>query len=369
MTFLWEVRKLLISRFGVFFLFAFCLLNCTLLLMTNQPSDLAQDTWKTQYMVYLEQLRGPLTQEKETFLAEESEKISQAKLKYSQLKEDYYAGSISSTAFARESEALQSILRNEQGFNVIYDQYRRIYEDPQNRYFTSTNGWSALLERCDPACYLLLIFLILFAAPLYCQEYQCRMENVALTTVHGGVCFGKDKPRLIILLAIILATSQFLIQLVYALQRYGLTDPTFPLQSVPAFQSCTRSISLWQASVLILVSRVLGAVLFVLLASVIAILARNMTLTVFLDAALAFLPLFGLREDIQFHLPLPSTGISASAFLQGSQTLQSDSGTTLYIFREVSWNRLITLGIAALLLILLCYIVILRKCRNLWAGK
>ena len=347
----------------------FCLLSIVFSIALQVPANLDQAAVPAQYEHYLELVHGPLTQGKESFLKETSAQITQAKIEYAQLLNLYYKKDITEDSFLAQSKELGLLLENEQGFDAIYTQYRYVYENPGNRYFIATNGWALLLSSNFASSFLLLIFLAVLSIPVFCSEYRCRMEQIALTTARGSDTYGGDKIRLMLLFSLFAVCWQEGVTFLQALSLYGLPDCTAPLQSVAAFASCTKALSLWQAYTLLFLCRLIGAILFSLLTLLAATWIKAFVPTIFTALVLAFLPPLALSEELQYHLPLPTSYLHAVSFLQGPSEFQNELGETVVTFHELS-----ILGVAALLLLgvllcILCFYEIRKGNRNVCLRK
>ncbi|MFD2880043.1 hypothetical protein ACFTAO_35320 [Paenibacillus rhizoplanae] len=147
--------------------------------------------------------------------------------------EDYYDGVIEEAEFLAGTLPLERVLQNERGYELIYDQYTYIREHPADRYFLYRNGWDGLLSN-DTLDLLWVLLVVLLVAPVYCYEYENKMDMLLLTVRKGtfqqSVCKICMALLSVALLSLLMSYMEFVFQL-----KYGLEHGNYPLQSLSYF--------------------------------------------------------------------------------------------------------------------------------------
>lgn len=154
------------------------------LIVFDTPSNQDIEMNSGPYSYYLDQVNGPYSEDTERFFANESKTISDANIVLRKAYDNWYDGKISEQEFEALSGPLDKIVQNERGFKLIYDQFAYIREHPDNRYFLYTNGWNGLLAN-DSLDFLFLALLLVIVTPIFCYEFDSKMDPIILT-VHKG---------------------------------------------------------------------------------------------------------------------------------------------------------------------------------------
>lgn len=361
-----EVKKSLLYQKGWLIALLFCIVSIAVIVRNSTPADLEQAAAPEQYNYYLDKVHGELTEDKEDYLLETAEDITNAKIQYKRLQDQYYDKEISEDEFVSGVRPLEQILENEQGFNAIYSQYRYIYENPSNRYFIATNGWSMLLSANVASIIVLCSFLVAVNISMYCAEYRCQMDQIALATAQGSVAFNRLKVAVSTIYAVFAVIWQESVTLMIVCYKYGLSDACAPLQSVPAFASCTKDISVGEAWALLLISRLIGALLLSLTILTIETIIKDYTPSVFAAFVIGIFPMFAVSKEIQYAFPFPTTYLQAVGFLEGAVTVQNDLQEYVTIFKERTFFQTVLLLICGVVLSLIEIRQIKHRVDNIW---
>lgn len=362
-----EWKKMMFRQKGIFILVLYFILKLVLLVITDAPYHEEQITFGKQYQKYLEQVRGKYTKEKGDFLEKEAEKIEAAKSRLDSSRQDYYSGRISEEEYGQEKQKLSEILKDKDGYEVLYQQYLYVCEGKKNHYFLNNNGWSGLLSDNHPD-FLLILALILLVTPVLCREYETQMDVLMLTS-RQGMQSRRGKILLTMGISVVVGLGSSLVELIFYSVKYGLPDGSFPLQSVEYFGSSTTCLSLWQTWFAGMWLRLAGCVLLVVGILFFASLVRKVALTVLAVFALAVLPYMGLPGTMLVRLPLPVSFLMGADFWKGSQ-YQTDevSGKDVLIYREVTGKEMaVLMMMAAVILAFFVAVVVLRN-RNRYDG-
>lgn len=349
-----EARKLLFHQGGIVVIVLYLLFQVGLLLSStanNSDAVLHQET----YNYYLEHVVGPYTEEKAAFLEEEAKRITQAKTTLNLIYQEYYSGLITEEELQAKAEKCQNVLHYEGGFNAIYDQYLYVREGKENRCFLDTNGWDGLLG--SGALDLpLVLAVILLTTPVFCQEYTCKMDMLALTTLNGRKNYVWHKTWFVLFTIAALCLAGAALRCCFYEFRYGLSHGDYTVQSVKIFGSSTKHLSLWSAFCALTILQLCGALFLALMVLAVAVLSRKYALTVFLPSVGVLIPWMGLPTQLQYTIPTPLPFLLGVGFIQGSRSVDDTlTGEKIAIFQELGVEditRLLFLSIIVCLLFL-----------------
>lgn len=355
-----EAKKLLIHQWGAWI----CVLYLAgqLALLWGSTADYPDAVlYREGYRYYLEQVSGPYTEEKAAFLEEESRRITQANAGLQSLYQEYYAGTITEAQLQARAEEYQEILRYENGFHVVYDQYLYVREGKENRCFLDRNGWAGLLGDGMPDLPLVLAILLL-ATPVFCREYACRMDALAMTTPNGRKSYVGHKVLLVLLTAAALYLAGAALRCGFYAWRYGLAHGDYTMQSLEVLGSSTKPLSLWGAFVVLTALRLAGVLFLTLLVLAAAALSRQYALAVLIPAISVLLPWLGLPEQLLYILPLPLPFLLGTGFLQGTKVMADAlTGERVMTFQELGAGEIARLLLLSALLCLLCLWIVHRR--------
>ena len=359
--FQYEMKKIVFYHWGLLIFVVFLLLQVGLLFAGDTPNNLEAQKYRESYLYYLEQVDGAWTQEKEDYLKEEVEVIQEANEAVDSAWEAYYDGELTKEELQSEIAPYEEILEREDGFNVVYNQYLYICVGKDNRFFVETNGWSGLLDD-GMLDFPLLLAMLLLIVPVFCSEYVCQMDLLSLTTKNGQKSYLKDKLLAAGLIIFVLCLSAAAVRYGFYALRYGLPHGGYPIQSVEAFGSCTKNVTLMQAFLLLFASRLFGGLYLAALILAVSAVSRQYGLSVFIPTASILLPWGGLSEQLQYRSPLPLPFLLGVGFLKGSEyttdTVDSDAVLT---FQEVGGKEFIWLLGGCCVILCVCVWVIWWK--------
>ena len=368
--FSFEIKKVLIYQKGAWFIPLLILLKILSLAILDDGADLSLEANKGDYIFYLEQVKGPMTEETESFLREESEKIASAKGKLENLYSDYYDGVLYNQVMPEEeldslSKPFEEQIEKEKGFQLIYDQYMYVRENPDNRYFLYTNGWNALLahERLDLPMFFLLLLLI---APMFCNEYESKMDIILLSSKKGRVTLVLKKILLAFGMVTLLSLLFSLIEYTYFHFQYGLSDGHYPIQSLEYFHSSLKNMSLFEAFIRSSVYKLFGYLCFSVLIMFVSVCTKKTILTLFISTVVILLPYFGLTARwIQYLLPLPLGFMLGSGFFRGDEIAGSaDAIEPKVVFRAITDTEFTIIAVLLILIALTMILLMTKKFIN-----
>ncbi|MFD0710808.1 TolB family protein [Paenibacillus sp. GCM10027626] len=367
-AFRYELKKMLLKQKGLLFIVLYFVCSLASLMIGDQPANPDAVTNGAHYQYYLQQVKGRFTAETDEFFKAEASRISQAKVELRKLYDDYYDREITEAELTAKAEPLEALLEHQYGFQTIYDQYTYVRENPENRYFLATNGWAGLLagDKLDVLFVLLLLVLI---APVFCFEYESRMDTLLLTVKKGIRTHARCKILLALITVVVLCLLSAIVQLSFFSLKYGLEDGSYPLQSLSYFGLSTKTLTLQQAFFWMTAGRIFGCLVFAMMIIATAVYVKRYALTLFICTAVILLPHYSFAlESTKYWLPGPLGFMLASGFLRGNEfeyNLFTDQMDAVY--KEVTGGAVLLLLTVTLLLGIALYIGVMRRQMNMWS--
>lgn len=315
---IYEMKKLFLYQKGLLFISLYFVLSIAALLAWDTPGNPEIKMNYESYAYYLDQVRGALSEEKELFLAQESKRISEANIALEKTYADYYDGNISEKELLAFSAPLQETVKNESGFKIIFDQYTYIRENPDNRYFLSTNGWSGLLSS-DRLDLLFLFLLLVLITPVFGAEFSSEMDAMHLTVQKGTRVQAAVKVVLVLATVVLLCLLTSLLSYGYYHITYGLLNGDYPLQSLSFYESSTKNISLFSAFLWLSALKTCGYGCLAMLIMLLSVWTKRYALTLFSSTAAVILPYFGSdSESFRYLVPGPLGFMIPAGFFRGN---------------------------------------------------
>ena len=365
-----ECKKMFWHQKGLLLVFCYLILSFVVLVLFDTPRNSEIEQNKEAYQYYLQQVEGRCTGETEAFLQGEAARIAQANSELQGLYDDYYDGELTEKEFSVKSAADEKSVRYQKGFELLYQQYNGIRENTENRWFLSTNGWEGLLAH-DSFDLPFVLLLLLLVTPVFCQEYENKMEDLIKTGPKGGRHEAGCKLALAALVVCALCVLNSGLQVVFYEWKYGLPHGDYPLQSLPYFATSTRQATLAGAFFEISVGKLLGSLSFAILILFVSACVKKYALTLFTSTAVLLLPQYGFtKPSTKYFLPGPLGLLVYTGFFRGDE-YQYDAVTQqkTLLFKEIGSSARWMLLEVNLCLLVLMVAVILKKHTNVWCKR
>ena len=364
-VFSYEWKKLMVMQRGLFYILAALLVSTVWLAATDRPQNSAMEEYRKEYEWYLERLDGACPEEKDAWLEQEAQAITEARNTRTRLQESYYSNQITEEQYERQLAEAGMVLAHEHGFEAVYQQYLYICENTGNRYVLNTNGWAGLFSSQTLDFPLFLAVLIL-ATTVFCSEYSCQMDALLRTATQSRKSAGC---KIVITLCAVFALcgGLALIRFAFFGIKYGLPHGEYPVQSIASFGGSTKNISLLAAYLILTVLRCFGSVYLAALLLFTSVLVKKYALTVVIGVASTLIPYIGLPRQFCYRLPLPLPFLLATGFLEGTSSVEDSlTGEAVVTFSERSPQELLALlGLSAVCCALMVWWV-LRQSTNCW---
>lgn len=367
---MYEMKKMFFHQKGLLMIGLFFVLSTMTLFIFDAPKKPDVEMNSEQYAYYLNQVKGPYSEETEQFLANEAKRISDAKVALEKAYNDYYGGKILEEELLTITGPLEKTVENESGFKSIFDQYTYIRENPENRYFLSTNGWDGLLST-DNLDLLFLLLLLLLVTPVFCSEFASEMDFLHMTVKKGTRVHAISKVLLVVMTVIMLCLVTSLLRYGFFQMKYGLENGDYPLQSLSYFGTSTKNSTLSSAFISLSAIKIFGNVSFAMLIMLISVWTKKYALTLFSSTAVILLPYYGLSmASSKYFLPGPLGFMVSTGYFRGKEekynvfTEQSD-----IIFEEISMVATLILFMITLRIGIGAMFVIMIRHTNVWHAK
>lgn len=335
-----ESFKLLMSNKALILLILFVLFQ-----WNTVRSSVFYSPEEMYYKSYMTALGGPLTPEKEQYLADEQEKFDQAQQNLAEIQQKFAAGEIGKDELRLLTESYQKILAPQRTFSEkILPQYEYIKqmqaegEDPNFVYetgFLSLMGQGNELVNAQSDIQngtILLLLMILCFSGLFSMEYSTGAQNIVSVYLHGRRRTVLRKVAVSALLLAAFFVLTYLPDFLYVFKNYGLPLANAPLNSIQLFAGWGAGWQIWHYFVLLYALRFLVAFCLLLIIQWLSCKLKNFTTALFGSVGFLLSPfllhLLGVQWLDYFGFLLP---LSGNSLLIGS----APTVAVLYYFAAV----------------------------------
>lgn len=365
---IYEMKKMFLYQKGLLFISLYVVLGIASLLVFDTPDNPEIEMNIEPYSFYLNQVQGALSEEKEQFLAHESQRISEATIALEKTFADFYDGKISDKELLAVSAPLEETVKNESGFKVIFDQYTYIRENPDNRYFLSTNGWNGLLSS-DSLDLLFLLLLLVLITPVFGAEFSSEMDVLHLTAQKGTRVHAASKVVLVLVTVTLLCLLTSLLAYGFYHVKYGLENGDYPLQSLSFYESSTKNISLFSAFIWLSALKIGGYGCFAMLIMLLTVWTKRYALALFSSTAVVLLPYFGLTsESTKYLVPGPLGFMIPAGYFRGNAYQYNVVTEQMDVtFHEISTGTMLILLAVTLCISVGAAVFIILRHTNGWS--
>ena len=358
MTIGYELKKILLKRYGILITLFALLIKITSLLWGNDAAVLnnKMEENKNIFLSYMQVLSGEINEEKSEFIVSEEKNFADAQSLYAQTEQQYLNGKCSEYDYLIALEDYEATQEKHEAFSVVQGQYLSATAD-NRRYFMYTNGWSRLLAGGAPD-WILIFFVCIITAPVISKEYSCEMAQLLALTKNGKARLYISKLAAVLIVVTAVSVVFSMTEIVYTCLRYGLNNPDFPLKSIPQFVNTEYDLSVYQAMIVIFLNRLCGVWYLSALIFYISTIIKNTLPCIFIGLSVVFVPMLLLAESkMQYILPLPTGMFKPHAYLQSKFNAVYASNTVI----SISQNEYIrTIVIMVLITTLLSFANIMK---------
>lgn len=363
MTLKYELTKAFFKKRGFFLIIIFILLKCLFAYTQNDRfkiNDVVEEN-KDSYFYYLNILNGKLNDSKELFIKNSDDEIADAKSVIDSIFFSLTKGEISGIEYSSKVYDTTKILDREEAFSAIYGQYLRIQENPENQYFIYENGWKMLLAQEKLDLFMLMLIIIIIV-PIFCFDEETHISQIIKTTKYG-------KSKLFMSKAISIVLIDFLIVLICCVSdyivynlKYGISDISFPLQSLYEFSNSKYDISLLQMLLINGLNKFFGILFFSAIIIFLSVYVKKSFITAFSSITIVMLPYFIFSNNaLKYLIPTPLPFLQSTGYFKGVQNNQKDIDLSIELTKQNYFITIVLSIIIMLILLVLSY----RKFCNL----
>ena len=314
----------------------------------NEPRD-------HSYFHYLDKVEGKLTEEKEIFLEKEANSLDKDIKCLEQLYTDYYDNKIDDQNFKEQEGHLLQRAAEENGFLQIFKQYMYARENKEKRYLLDDRAWNTLFGSVN-IDYCLLLIILLIIIPVFISEYEQGMSSLNHSTSQGGKKLVEKKLFLCLGITLLLCVEFYFLRLLYFYFTTGLEHGDYPIQSIEAFATSGKALSILEGYILLSALKTLAFISYTLLLAFFAVIFKKYAPTLFCGLGVILLPQFiPTKFSLFYILAFPSGFMLAEGFLYGNQIdVDPFSGKKIILRMEIPTTYLyLTLGLYLLACLLL----------------
>lgn len=316
--------------------------------------------YKDAYNMYLEKLGGEASQEKTEELYVEEKEISEGEKLINGLYFRLKNGECTPEEYDEAVEQYKEITERKYVFSQVKSQYEYCLQSPEERFFTNENGWYALLFDVMPD-FLLAVAVVFIVGSIFCAEYEADMYSLLICSANGRRRLYSVKLLTSLIYIFLFWALSVFIKFICTALRYGVSDFSYPVQSVRAFSVCEYTLSLFGAFSVSCAAKLLGAALIGSLTAFLAVVVKKSVITVFSGVVFNILPYF-LLDEITLLNFFPSLGLLLfSRHLSGVETVVGDG----YEYLPVEPKYLVLACALGVMLILTSIVI----CGGLWSRR
>ncbi len=207
--------------------------------------------------------------------------------------------------------------------------------------------------------------------PVFCQEYENKMDELIMTEPKGARYHAMQKITLVVLVVCTLCLLNSGMRYVFYEWKYGLPHGNYPLQSLSYFASSTREATLIGTFLKVSFGKLFGSLSLAILILFVSVCVKKYALTLFTCTAVVLLPYYGLTlPSAKYFLPGPLGFMVSTGFYRGNE-YRYDAVTQekVLVFQEIGSRTIWLLFVITLCLMLAMAAIILKKHTNTWCVK
>ncbi len=295
-----------------------------LLLNIREPRTISYDIGELHYKAYMEQLAGPLTEEKQEYLDAESKRFAEIHQQIAKLRKDHAAGELSETELNSLLPPLERTLMAEEILmSRVCPQMERILQlktEGKEAHFVYETGYSYLFgagtqhSKAGSAA-LTVAAIILCFSNVFPIETGSGMLPILNVSKKGRTASAGCKLVICICITVFIFFVAQIPDYGYVQKNYGFRDLNAPLCSLAAFAGWSDTVSISEGIILFEVLRLMTAICVTATVLLLGIWTKNQLITLSASTATMLIPvllnLLGIHylDKISFLLPLVGTGL------------------------------------------------------------
>lgn len=360
-----ESYKLLIKQKTLIVIVIMVVIKIAFTFYQGYESHIIIDNNPDGYAYYIKLFNGKINDRVEKALQEEYYSVSHARAELDDMANKWRNGKLNREQYEEAAKKCYQRIKNNAVFNLLYNQYYYAKEDPTQRYIMDPRGWNTLLCK-NKIDFILILCLIIIFTPVFCSEYESDMDLLMLSSSRGRYKAGIAKLFIGFTLAALLCALFCAIEFYCIDYMVGLDNGDFPLQSLEFFKGSEYHISIYNAFLLVILTRILGCILLTEFIFILSILSKKTIITLIISSVIVIFPaIFFQGKSLLFHLPLPDGLIIGTGYLRGTSytTTFNQQGNIekLIDFQLISIKEFIFLLIGYMVEIIFLFFYIIKK--------
>lgn len=318
-----ELNKFLFKQNGILLLIICLIFESIFCFYKIRSSDnFLTKTDNKIYKEYMTYLNGEMTSEKEEFIINENNKIEESKNKYQYIISRLSNGEIDENEYLKRYEFLSEDLEKENAFKRIWEKYKYVKLNEQERYFIGSDVIFLSHDRID---YVMMLIVSILILNFLFIEKETNMLNFIKISKKGGILTAFIKWEIIVLFTMFLILFTTCIEFFSIMSYLDSEFLKYPIQSLEFYSQSPYKFTIGELWFYTTILKCFG---FVGFASVIIILEeiiKNKLITLFIPTTILFLQelMFENKAWI-YKFPFPSNLIRAIGYFRG------DAKTTLF---------------------------------------
>ena len=358
-----EYKKLMIKEKALLMVVLYLLITSAIFFYSNDfMLDAKLRSNLTQYNSYIEQLKGPLTNEKQDYLAKEKQRLTESKMKYDKAVDEYYYNSMDEALFVEIVNASKDNVAKNPAFEIVEDQYNFIKEDENNRDFIPIVGITVISSSIDHEFDILLfVLLTLITVPLFSYEYESGMYSLLMTTQKGKHKLTSYKVFISIINIVFIVFAKLIIRLLITDYKYGMCNLFAPVQSYNLLSNIPFNLNFLELFIILSIFDIFTYVIFSQLVLTITYGVKKTVYALFIPMIyiLAVNIIVGTNDKLKLFMLSPLTFLNSIKIFTGEYAEQIGSNHYTYFFA-----LLLIIGISVCVLMCLVNIKLFSKSRN-----
>lgn len=241
MLFLFELKKLLLTKRGLFILLGCLFLKAVFLFVFPEQIDSRIRLSRKQYDRYLETIYGEDTEEKNAQIREEYAACKAVIAALEATMEKYRAGELSEEEWSAYSNEYEDALLHINSLEIFYEKAVRFgeleetYPDMEKPYYVDESGWQTVYTLQKFPDVFLLVFVLLMAVLSFSSEASSGMLPVLMSASKGREELFLAKACVLALVSILGSGAGCLMEALIFRARGFFADGGVPLYSISVF--------------------------------------------------------------------------------------------------------------------------------------
>lgn len=252
---------------------------------------------KDIYREYMNILEGKPTEEKEEWISDEQERLTEALGSHTLYEELYTKGEITLEEYIERNDEYIYAQAQEKAFEAVLE---------KNAYFHGTDGnvqffYDLEILQFFKSCgadYVLIFFLCFAIAAVYELENRSDMRRMICALPLGRKRFWQCKLRAALLVGTVAACFGGLMDLIIYGGRYSFSYMNMPAQSIRQMGGIMFALPVWCVFLFLLLSKMIIAAMMTAVICLLSVMIKKFVLTAFTSAVL-----FGTLSLFEQYIP------------------------------------------------------------------